>query len=631
VQEFVPGETGRAATSLDPVSTREVLKTRRAVGSRSFLIWAEHCTECAMPDCYATCSLYTPRPDLKCRRIEGGIQGRELLEAGGTPVPLLEVAFRYWGKLEARGSMSVVNSRAATSLSILDRQLAMAVSVPVVPDGLKPLACKIGNRLREAAVEGAATSARPDAFVMEVINPAEESVDLTFTVKPTGVGATSLFQRVVSARAGYNRILISASAIVERVGEEGDFLFQVEPRMAGLRTPRLTFGFLDFAVLDGAALPSPTTDIALPTTATAPGSSAAGRPKVKCVVWDLDNTLWSGTLIEDGPDKVSLNPRVAATIVELDRRGILNSVASKNSGGVAEEVLKRFGLAEYFLAPQIHWEPKSASLAAVATSLNIGIDSLVFVDDQAFERGEVAHAHPEVETFDVAEVDSLLGNPRFDVPVTEEARGRRLMYKVEESRMGVLRETGGDYAAFLRDCSIKLTISDLGAENLGRVFELTERTNQLNYSGRRLSRSELRALLGAEESVVLVLSVSDRFGDYGLVGAAIIDRASWVLECFFMSCRVQRKKVENAFFAHLRAVGERQRKGELSIVYAPTARNEPSREVLEDQLGFHRSTGERDSTLFHIPFGSSIPDADVVAVVDQSRLGQGAPALVGSW
>ncbi len=124
-----------------------------------------------------------------------------------------------------------------------------------------------------------------------------------------------------------------------------------------------------------------------------PGQPA--RPvqgKIKCVVWDLDNTLWDGTLLEDG--EVTLRPAVAGHIRRLDRMGVLNSVASKNDHDTAMARLAALGLADLFLYPQVNWNAKSASIERIAGKLNLGLDAFAFVDDQEFERAEVAAALP---------------------------------------------------------------------------------------------------------------------------------------------------------------------------------------------------------------------------------------------
>ena len=630
MHEFALGETRRTPIVLDPDLISALRDSRAAIESRSLLNWAEHCSECAMPECYATCSLYTPRPDFKCRRFDRGIEGRSAgdPQAGGS-IPLMSVTFRRWGKLEAQGDVTLVRRETAGVLETGEPMLARLLDNPMFPLPIRRKALRGGDLAKRAAARATSRGDAPDLFLLEVINSGGAPIPLTLTVKSAATAVGELFQAHAEAAPGYNRLLFPAADILRRAGEAGPFLFQVEPIAVKADMPALHFGIMDFVKLRaGAALaarPAPAT-VETSEGKVAPTGTVAS--KVKCVVWDLDNTLWSGTLVEDGPDGVRLNPKAAALVVELDRRGILNSIASKNSGGSAEALLERFGLAEYFLYPQIHWEPKSRSVHAIARSLNIGIDSLVLVDDQIFERSEVQHAHPVVEVFDVDILDAMLDHPRFDVPVTEESRQRRSMYKVEQARMAILEETGGDYAAFLRGCDLKLVVTELDASQMNRAFELTERTNQLNYSGRRLSRVDLEARLADPDSLILVLAVSDRFGDYGVVGVAVLNVDSWTVECFFMSCRVQRKKVENAFFAHLLEAGRRRGKARLSIVYKPTAKNEPSREVLADEMKFRLVETGADDRLFQLDVTDVIPDHDIVSLDDQSRLADAAVALL---
>src|SRR5262245_6438166 len=121
------------------------------------------------------------------------------------------------------------------------------------------------------------------------------------------------------------------------------------------------------------------------------GGGREDKRMIKCVVWDLDNTLWHGALIEDG--YVRLKDNVVGIIKTLDSRGILQSIASKNDYDQALDQLRRFGLAEYFLYPQINWNTKSSSIKVISSSINIGLDAVGFIDDQEFERDEVAFSH----------------------------------------------------------------------------------------------------------------------------------------------------------------------------------------------------------------------------------------------
>src|SRR5689334_8960196 len=128
---------------------------------------------------------------------------------------------------------------------------------------------------------------------------------------------------------------------------------------------------------------------------TTPGpapTTKAGKPgSVKCLVWDLDHTVWEGILLED--PEVRLRPGVAEVLAELDGRGILHSIASRNDHDLAMAKLKELGLDEYFLYPKVNWGTKSESIAAIAKDLNLGVDAFAFIDDQPFEREEVQFTH----------------------------------------------------------------------------------------------------------------------------------------------------------------------------------------------------------------------------------------------
>jgi len=605
----VLGETRPSRTRLDPDIAASLRDTARKIRGKSALVWAEHCTECAMPSCYANCALYTPRRDLKCRRLTHGL---ELLRAEGAgPAQVMRASFRRWGKLEAQGQIATHSTMAVKLLEGMDRFASGLLEYPVLPFRLRRSASFAWNRVKAKLLKRLAAGRKPDALLLEVIG--ESATDILITVRNNVPDAGTFFQDKFGIAPGYNRILIPASNIARYVAVDRDILLSIEPA-SELDRPTLLFGALDFVVFDQ------------PVTAARPAAerpeSKPGIAKVKCVVWDLDNTLWNGTLVEDGPEALTLNQSAARTIVALDERGILNSIASKNSLNEVEPVLRKFGLWDYFLVPQIHWDRKSASIAAIAENLNIGRDSLILIDDQRFERAEVQSAHPEVETFDVTALETLLAGARFDMPATEESRKRRLMYKQEEARQQAGRQGQTDFLGFLRSCGIALTVSDLSAANITRVFELTERTNQLNYVARKMSRLELEAIeRGEGRSRGLVLSVADRYGDYGIVGFALLDMASWTVESFFMSCRVQRKKVDHAFFDLLRRHAARAGLGRYSIAYRPSKRNEPSRVVLEDEMHLTWRPVDEDLKAFDVDTAVAIAESDIVTIDDRSSLG----------
>jgi len=268
------------------------------------------------------------------------------------------------------------------------------------------------------------------------------------------------------------------------------------------------------------------------------------KKSIKCVVWDLDNTIWQGVLLED--ERVCLREGVLEIIQTLDRRGILQSVASKNDHDTALAKLQEFGLDEYFLYPQINWNSKATSIKSIAEALNIGIDTLAFIDDQPFERAEVNFSWPEVFCIDTEDLDHLLAlpqmNPRF---ITEDSSRRRLMYRSDIERQKVESEFVGPQQEFLATLQMMLHISLAKQEDLQRAEELTVRTNQLNSTGITYSYEELDEFRRSNDHTLLITGLEDKFGDYGKIGLALVERGShvWTIKLLLMSCRVMSKGV----------------------------------------------------------------------------------------
>ena len=594
--------------------------TRKSIALGSNLIWGEHCSECAMPTCYGTCAFYTPRRDLKCRRFDKGI---EAVRARGAPGELgLRVSFRKWGKLEAEMRPAVVSRERGLALrvgeTVVNEFLAAAPLTHRLHDGLAIAWTRAKTKVASAGPGPAAY----DAFLIEGFS--ETGVDCTFTltVKPR-ISTGRYFQRHFTMNPGYNRVEFAAADIRAVVDLDNRVLVQIEP-VETLSDNAFIFTVLEFVAFTDSHKASTAAPAAAARSA-APAAAAQPAAKVKCVVWDLDNTLWRGTLIEDGFDNLTLNADAVAAIKALDERGVLHSVVSKNNPDDALDALKRFGLSEYFLAPQIGWGPKSAGMTEIARRLNINKNTFVFIDDQAFERAEVSSAHPDIRVLDEGRIGGLTAMPELDIPVTEEARNRRQMYKVEKMRESAFHEADSSFLDFLGSCEITLTISSLAEANIVRVFELSQRTNQLNYAGRASTRKDVEDLLhgAAPGKEGLVLSCADKFGDYGIIGFAIVDVERFHVENFFMSCRVQHKKVDHAFFAWL--IGRATARGQdvVSTVFHFSGRNQSARQVLEEMK--FAPIGRDDE--FVSPRLEELPERDIVTVIDRTRAGTDADAL----
>lgn len=299
----------------------------------------------------------------------------------------------------------------------------------------------------------------------------------------------------------------------------------------------------------------------------------AKRGKIKCVVWDLDNTLWDGVLLESGD--VTVRPEVVAEIKRLDEMGILHSIASKNDYDAAIARLREAGLDEYFLYPQINWNPKSSSIEQIAKAINIGIDAIAFVDDQPFEREEVNHAHPAVVTVDALEIGTVLKNPAFEPRfVTDESKQRRHMYRGDAARNQREQDYAGTSDEFLATLGMKFTIRHAGVEDLRRAEELTVRTNQLNSTGRTYSYEELNELRQSDDHVLLVASLTDKYGTYGTIGLALAERGkpAWHLHMLLMSCRVMARGVGTVLLNYIMSLAKEDG-AKLRADFVETGRN----------------------------------------------------------
>jgi methoxymalonate biosynthesis protein len=260
---------------------------------------------------------------------------------------------------------------------------------------------------------------------------------------------------------------------------------------------------------------------------------------VKCLVWDLDNTLWQGTLLEDA--EVAVPPAVRDVVLALDARGILQSVASKNDHDVAWRRLTELGLAEYFVLPQIGWGRKSDAVRLVADQLNFRHNLIAFVDDEPAERAEVAFHLPEVRCFGPDRIAALPGLPEFTpAKVTVDSRRRRQMYQAGFRREAARAASTAPDEQFLRSLEMELRLAAADDEQIARVEELTLRTSQMNATGVHYPEAELRRLRLDPGHLVLVASLTDRFGPYGAVGVLLLERhpGCWHLRLLATSCRV---------------------------------------------------------------------------------------------
>ena len=316
---------------------------------------------------------------------------------------------------------------------------------------------------------------------------------------------------------------------------------------------------------------------------------------VKCVIWDLDNTLLSGVYLESGEQPPPPDSAMAAVAAELGSRGIIHAVASRNPPEAAEYAAQAAGL--QFAAAECGWGSKSESVRRIVTDLGLAPDAVAFVDDDPYERAEVSFALPQVLVLSPEDMADAVGWPEFSpASVTAEARRRGEMYAQRRRRQEQARAFSGSQAEFLRYCATAMTITRAVAEDVPRLHELSVRTHQFNTSGEAVAETELVRLVASPAHRVATVRLSDRFGDDGLVGAAVIEvggpgtSGAWTVTMLMMSCRAMGRGVIEALLAWLARWAARAGAASLTVPCLVSPRNVPLRLALA-KAGF-RAAGD---------------------------------------
>ena len=314
----------------------------------------------------------------------------------------------------------------------------------------------------------------------------------------------------------------------------------------------------------------------------------------KCLVLDLDNTLWGGVIGDDGLEGIKLGQgsaqgeaylAVQRYVLELSRRGIILAVCSKNDEAVAltpfeshPEMILRRGDIACFVA---NWDDKATNLRRIAAALNIGLDSLVFLDDNPFERNQVRQELPMVRVLELPEEPALY--PRriaeagcFEaVTITADDAVRAQQYQAALSRE-TLKASASDMQGYLRSLGMELVWAPFDKPSLQRIVQLINKTNQFNLTTRRYTEPEVAALLADGEALTLQLRLIDCYGDNGIIGIVIgrrVDAADMEMDTWLMSCRVLGRGVERATMNIVAEEASRLGVRRLIGTYLPTAKN----------------------------------------------------------
>ena len=267
--------------------------------------------------------------------------------------------------------------------------------------------------------------------------------------------------------------------------------------------------------------------------------------KIKLVIWDLDDTFWEGTLSEGAVEKKADN----ITIVnELVNRGIMNSIVSKNDYDKAQKQLEDFGVWDSFIFPKISWNPKGEIVRQLLEQCKLRPDNTLFVDDNPSNLQEVKYYNPGINVIEASQFGlNMLSDEAFKGK-DDTSHTRLKQYKILEQRASEETKYSSNIE-FLKDSDIRVSIKKDCAGQTDRIVELIQRTNQLNFTKKRLSKEEYVDLISDNDNECRYIKVSDKFGDYGIVGFYALSREG--LTHFLFSCRILGLGVENYIFNKL--------------------------------------------------------------------------------
>lgn len=338
-----------------------------------------------------------------------------------------------------------------------------------------------------------------------------------------------------------------------------------------------------------------------------------GKSK-KCLVLDCDNTLWGGVVGEDNLNGIKLGPEHPGStfyefqqeILSLYHRGIIITLCSKNNEDDVWAVfdqhphmlLKR----EHISAYQINWDDKAKNIQNIASTLNIGLDSVVFIDDSEFEINLINNTLPEVETIQLKKERSfayratLASCGFFDtLSYTDEDRMRGRQYGAEVERKNSEGSFDGNIEFYLKSLDMEANIAFANSSTVKRVAQLTQKTNQFNLTTKRYSESDIEMFCASEEFVVLTVRLKDRFGDLGIVGCTIIslqDEAAY-FDSFLLSCRAIGRGLDAVFLHSSLEVLKDLNINKFQSSFFPTLKNMQVEEFYPS-FGFKLATNNKD-------------------------------------
>lgn len=327
----------------------------------------------------------------------------------------------------------------------------------------------------------------------------------------------------------------------------------------------------------------------------------------KCIVIDLDNTLWGGVVGEDGFNGLKLGPEppgnafveLQKVLLGLHQRGIILAINSKNNYADAIKVIKEHPYMilreEHFGSIKINWVNKVTNMKEIVNDLNIGSDSVVFLDDDPVNREYMRLGMPEVLTVDLPQDSSFYAKTVKDLnefsvlTITQEDTQRGKMY-LEQRKRNELQQSAPDLENFLEQLDLKILIKKANDFTIPRISQLTLKTNQFNLTTRRYQESDIKKFTEDQKYLVGCAQVEDKFGDNGITGAFIVNKNNskeWSIDTFLLSCRVMGREVEKGIMGYIINKAKENGIEKIKAQFIPTQKNKPIEDFLPS-CGFHK-------------------------------------------
>ena len=360
----------------------------------------------------------------------------------------------------------------------------------------------------------------------------------------------------------------------------------------------------------------------------------------KCIVLDLDNTLWGGIIGEDGLNGIKLGPdpegkpflEFQKYLLSLFNRGIALAINSNNN---LEDALKVFREHPHmilkegnFAAMQINWNDKISNMKAIAEEINIGTDSLVFIDDDKLNREIISSAFPEVLVVDLPEdaalyLKKLMELNEFNTyQITEEDKKRGRMY-AEQRKRKEFKKSASDITEYLKNLKMVATIEKANSFNIPRISQLTQKTNQFNMTTRRYTEEDINKFSRSNNFLVLSVKIEDKFGDNGVTGAVIVKKGteSWRIDTFLLSCRVIGRKVEEVLLAYVMEQAINEDAKVLLGEFIHTEKNAPALEFYKNN-GFKLVKKDSNAEVWEYGLTKKYKSPDFIKVVKRQHYGK---------